>query len=376
MDMGRNAIAESTLLDAVVVGGAGSRGELCEALGLSKAAVTQTVGRLLERQLLYEGHLREENRVGRKTRTLSVKPDLGYFLGTDLEGLAVRGCVMDCAGNIIAQNKRAIAPTCSRSKFLRQWQQLVAGLLEQVSSRRDRIVGMGVGLPGCVDQEKLTSRAYLPPGKWVNIDIAYFKEEFGLDVATWNNVVCISEYERKVGVAVDEADFLCVLVRYGIGASLCTNGLLTAGKGLSTGELGHMRIDMKGKECICGSRGCLDVYASGRTWESASKATGAAFTRQLQARGRYLAVAVANMLKLFHRPLVIIDGIYNDYEHVVKPAFVETLERELDGLRVKMPDVVFGDPVEMKASMGAATQAAGKFFKAYLDRVLQEKAAR
>src|SRR5690606_10460575 len=108
--------------------------------------------------------------------------------------------------------------------------------------------------------------AYLPPGQWVDFDVSNFKQQLNFDLTVSNNVVCVSEYERKIGVAAGIHDFISVLVRYGIGASIYSNGSLAVGQELSTGELGHMRIDMRGPECTCGQKGCLDVFASGRTW--------------------------------------------------------------------------------------------------------------
>lgn len=372
--MGRMAISESEILNAIVVSGATSRGDLCQILGLSKAAVTQVVNRLLDRKLLIEGQLLQENRVGRKTRMLFVKPDLGYFLGTDLEGLAIRVCLMDCSGAIAASAKRAIAAKCSKAWILNNWKEVVADLLNRSGINHKKIVGLGAGLPGMINKEKMSTRAYLPPGKWVDFDISSFRNEFGFEIAAHNNVVCVSEYERKTGVAVGMDDFICILARYGIGASIYSNGLLTAGSGLSTAELGHMRLDLKGRDCICGQKGCLDVYASGRTWKPKEGSSEVLFSRRLESRGRYLGVAVANVLKLFHPPLVIINGIYNDYEHIVRPAIVKTLDDQLQGLKIPVPKVIFGAPVELKASIGAAMQAANTFFMNYLNkRILDGK---
>src|SRR3989339_1315014 len=108
--MSRTAISSAKVVSAMVVSGAGSRGDLCRLLDMSKAAVTQSVNKLLKQKIVTEGQRLEENRLGRKKIKLSVQPDLAYFLGADLEGLAVRACVMDCSYKIISSGKRAIAP--------------------------------------------------------------------------------------------------------------------------------------------------------------------------------------------------------------------------------------------------------------------------
>ena len=366
--MTRVAVSGARILKAMIVDGAATRADLCKQLGMSKAAVTILVGKLLDRKLIFEGKVLNEGRVGRKTTALSVQPDLAYFLGTDLESLAIRACILDAAGNRVYGAKRAIEPHASKSVIFRQWTELIDDTIRNSTVPISRIVGIGAGLPGVVDREKLSTRAYLPPGQWVDFDISRLHSKFGLDITVANNVVCVSEYERKKGKAGGLSDFISLLLRYGIGACIYSNGILTIGQGLGTGELGHMRIDLKGPRCICGQRGCLDVYASGRTLTDQLPRGKKIDLRQIVKRARYIGIGIANMLKLFHPPSIIINGIYNDYEEAVKPVIERTLSEELAGLRLPIPKVLFGEPVELKTSEGAAMKAADEFVEKFLER--------
>jgi glucokinase len=49
----------------------------------------------------------------------------------------------------------------------------------------------------------------------------------------------------------------------GIGGGIAINGKLHLGLGGTAGELGHQTVDPNGPLCVCGSRGCLEVFASG-----------------------------------------------------------------------------------------------------------------
>lgn len=55
----------------------------------------------------------------------------------------------------------------------------------------------------------------------------------------------------------------CFAIGTGIGGGLVIDGKLHLGIGGTGGELGHQSIDMNGPLCGCGSRGCLEVFASG-----------------------------------------------------------------------------------------------------------------
>ena len=127
-----------------------------------------------------------------------------------------------------------------------------------------------------------------------------------------------------------------------------------------------MRIDAKGRECVCGRRGCLDVVASGRTLPPPSRRRGLAWRRDLEVRVRALGVGIANLLKVFHTPLVILDGIYNEYGDSVRPTLAAALTSELGGLGLPTPELAFGEDAEFKASTGAALRAGDAFLVDHL----------
>lgn len=364
--MARKSSSDMRVIAEMVVSGARSRGELGKSLGLSKGAVTQIVNRLLKAGLVAEGLRFNKSSRGRKTTTLTVRPDLAYFLGADLEGLAIRVCLLDCEKNVIASGKRAVGPQWSTTKIIKQWVSLIENVVSNSGISRKKIAGIGVGLPGVVSRDDFRTQAYLPPGRWVDLNIGNALSSLGFPITAANNVICVSEFERRMGMAKEADSFISMMVRYGIGASFFSNGVFAVGHEITTGELGHMRIDIKGPACICGNRGCLDVFASGRTWPSKKLTTDKLLRRELLKRSRYLGIGLANVVKLFSSPLVMINGIYNKYEDIVKPALLETLEEELAGLKLHVPRIVFGEPMELKTSIGAAMRAAEVFLLEYL----------
>ena len=106
--MAKRISLDARLITAMVVSAARSRRELCGILGLSKGAITQVVNRLLKADLVEEGSRFNESRRGRKTTMLKVRPDIAYFLGADLGGMAVSVCLLDCENKVVASGKRAV----------------------------------------------------------------------------------------------------------------------------------------------------------------------------------------------------------------------------------------------------------------------------
>jgi predicted NBD/HSP70 family sugar kinase len=185
-------------------------------------------------------------------------------------------------------------------------------------------------------------------------------------VTAANNALCVAEYERRAGCAADATSFISIIARYGIGAAVCARGSFLEGEHTFIGEFGHTRINIDGPKCVCGRNGCLDVYASGRTLPAKPKRNGAAWKRALSKRVEYLAAALANLLKVCHAPLVVLNGVYNDYAGQVLPVLTRALENELEPLGIESPGLAFGEPSELKSSVGAAHRAADAFLRSHL----------
>ena len=153
----------------------------------------------------------------------------------------------------------------------------------------------------------------------------------------WTSEVAIAAPSKLGGCAVGDLD----AKRPGNEiVAVCGNGAFLLGEETFTGELGHMRINTTGPRCICGSQGCLDVLASARTLPPAGRRRGRAWKDELARRSRALGVGIANLLKVFHPPAVILNGVYNDYAPDVLPGLTEVLEHELSGIGLSPPEVV------------------------------------
>ena len=64
------------------------------------------------------------------------------------------------------------------------------------------------------------------------------------------------------GAAKGCDDFVCVFVGTGVGSSIVKDGKIIHGATGTAGEIGHMIVDLNGRQCACGAHGCLEAYAS------------------------------------------------------------------------------------------------------------------
>ncbi|HSK51535.1 MAG TPA: ROK family protein [Clostridia bacterium] len=121
----------------------------------------------------------------------------------------------------------------------------------------------------------------------------------------------------------------------GVGGGLVLDGRLYRGAAGNAGELGHLTVDYRGRQCGCGRRGCLEAYASGTNIAARARealATGRPSSRaelpEVTARDvaaaaaagdplasevwdettAILGSAIANILDVFNPELVVLGG--------------------------------------------------------------------
>ena len=131
--------------------------------------------------------------------------------------------------------------------------------------------------------------------------------------------------EFHFGAGRDGDSMIYIVIGTGVGAAIIYQGKLIYGEGNSAGESGHMTVDPKGHPCHCGSRGCLETYASGpalaKHYAAASgqTVTGAEVTKRamagdeialdvLAAAGRALGIAIASLAMTVNIERFVIGG--------------------------------------------------------------------
>jgi glucokinase len=92
---------------------------------------------------------------------------------------------------------------------------------------------------------------------------AILRERTGLPVVVDNDVNALTLAEWAFGAAAGLRHVAMVAVGTGVGGGLILNGALVRGACGYAGEIGHITVEMDGRPCFCGSRGCVKAYASG-----------------------------------------------------------------------------------------------------------------
>ena len=127
----------------------------------------------------------------------------------------------------------------------------------------ESVAGIGVGAPGPLDR---TAGVVLetPNLGWRNVPLRdLVGEAAGFPVVLDNDANCAAYGEWWQGAGRRADRLVGLTLGTGIGGGIVIDGEIYRGASDAAGEVGHMSVDFAGRLCACGSRGCVEAYASG-----------------------------------------------------------------------------------------------------------------
>ena len=187
-----------------------------------------------------------------------------YALGIDLGGTKTLAAVVDVAtGEVISSERRRTRADKGQEFIEQHIINLSTAALEAAKLPSDsKIIGVGIGAAGQIDRKRgiILDAPNLGVKDVPMADI--LGKQFGKPVGVGNDVEVAALGEFMHGAGRGYSTFVVIFVGTGIGGGIVQNGRLYSGLTGTAGEVGHMTIQAGGRICPCGSRGCLEAYAS------------------------------------------------------------------------------------------------------------------
>lgn len=247
---------------AVRGAGALTQAEIARATGLSAATVSNIVRELKE---IGTVDVRDTSSGGRRARSVSLSSDAGIVVGIDFGHSHLRVAVGNLAHQVLDEEAVPFDVDSSADEGFRRAEQIVDALLANAGVGREKIIGIGLGVPGPIDAQSwvIDSSAMLPGWNGVN-PREELSARFGAPVYADNDANLGALGELVWGSGRGCTDLVYIKVASGVGAGLVINGQMYRGLGGSAGEMGHITLDESGPVCRCGNRGCLETLAAAR----------------------------------------------------------------------------------------------------------------
>ncbi len=182
-----------------------------------------------------------------------------YAVGIDLGGTKVEACLVDESRSILARTRRPSDAMSGREK-------VVSNILELISTVAGdvRFEAVGMGTPGTyhpVDDIMYGSPhtpLYEKPGL-----VRCLRSKLPVPLFVENDANCLALAEFFSQCRGKYQTVMAVILGTGMGSGLILNGRLYRGPKGNAGEIGHTSVDINGRPCECGRKGCGEAYLSG-----------------------------------------------------------------------------------------------------------------
>ncbi|MDD6642733.1 MAG: ROK family glucokinase [Firmicutes bacterium] len=185
-----------------------------------------------------------------------------YGFGVDVGGTTVKLGLFDETGTLL--DKREI-PTHTENdgeRILPDIAAAIDAILAEKSIAKSAVTGVGVGVPGPINDEGVINRC-------VNLNWGVFNLHdtlgalTGLRVKGGNDANCAALGEAWKGGGAGSRSSMFVTLGTGVGGGVILNGKILVGAHGVGGEIGHITVSAPDKQpCTCGKRGCIERYAS------------------------------------------------------------------------------------------------------------------
>lgn len=367
-------INTAIVLESILRGAPLSRAQISESSGLNKATVSSLVQDLIDSSLVREIG-RGKSSGGRKPVMLEFIAESGYAVGIDLAVNYIRGVLTDLQGTIVAEKTIALRER-NPEPVLEQLCRCIEDLIAEAPKSPYGVVGIGVGVPGLVDEAG--SLLFAPNLKWRDIPLKrLLSARFSLPVTIDNEANAGALGEQKYGAGRKISNLVYVSAGMGIGTGLILHKSLYKGASGFSGEMGHLSLEAHGKPCSCGNQGCWEMYASEMALLESASALGFDDLESLLAAadsgredvaqlfagiGEYLGIGIANIVNVFNPDAVIIGNRLSLARPWLEDKIRETVVRRALGFHLRKVHLLFAELGERSAMMGAAEMAIDGFF--------------
>ena len=290
-------------------------------------------------------------------------------------------------GSIFARARKSTPKHVSPNEFLAVLGDLADECRGSIGPDK-KIVGIAVAVPATFNAAEgiLTKLPNLPSLNGMNLK-AGLADKFSLPVTVENDATAAAIGENWRGASRGISTSILVTLGTGVGGGIIINNKPLRGLDGTAGEIGHICVEPLGHPCGCGSRGCVEQYASATAivrmagelragitrpepadleWQTALQIYEAGMggselaVSVFERMGFYLGVALADLVNVLNPEMIVIGGgvsagweLFADHvsSEVRKRAFREPAER------AKMIRAELGDDAGI---LGAARTAFGE----------------
>jgi glucokinase len=187
---------------------------------------------------------------------------MNFAIAVDLGGTNLRIAAVSEAGELWGKLTTGTKVALGRDAVIGEMTNAIREL-ESKFRGSGRLLGVGIGVPGIIDQRSgMLRRSPNLPG-WHDYPVRQeIERRLGTSVTLENDANCAALGEAWLG-AGREAEHMCMItLGTGVGGGFVMAGRIWRGMTGMAGEIGHITVDPDGPKCNCGNNGCVEQFAS------------------------------------------------------------------------------------------------------------------
>lgn len=276
-----------------------------------------------------------------------------YYLGIDLGGTNIAVGLVDENLEIVLKDSVKTLTSRPTSEIIDDMASLCKSLVERAEITFDEVEYLGVAAPGSIDPVNGIVR-YSNNVKMSNYPLAdELRSRLPIrKVYLENDANAAALGEAKAGAGKGYSNLVMITLGTGVGGGIVIDGKLYSGFNHCGAELGHTVIEVDGRVCSCGRKGCFEAYSSatglvnmtkekmsedknslmwklvnnnlekvnGRTAFDAAKKGDEAGLAVVNMYIKYLACGLTNLVNIFQPEVLCIGGgVCGEGDYLLKP---------------------------------------------------------
>ena len=188
-----------------------------------------------------------------------------YTIGVDLGGTNIAVGIVNENYEIV---KKGSVPTLAQrgpEPIVHDMAELCKKLLAECEIAMDDVTGAGIACPGTVNPATGIVE-YANNIKFSDFPlVALFSKEMVMpaeNVKIGNDANLAALGEAVAGAAKGASSSVMITLGTGVGGGVILDGKMLMGCAFGGAELGHTVIELNGRQCSCGRKGCFEAYCS------------------------------------------------------------------------------------------------------------------
>lgn len=312
------------------------------------------------------------------------------LIGVDLGGTNMKVGLVSREGELLGERRAPTDVPAGPEAATDRMVELARALLDERDLSTREVTACGIGSPGPLSTE--TGCIVKTPNLqgWDGAPIAPpVGEALGVPCFLEGDANAACWGEHWVGAGRGVRNMVMVTLGTGVGGGVIVNGELIRGADDTGGHIGHTPVEPGGATCGCGSKGCLEAYASAtstvrrfreavkrgekssleprddltaRDLFEAAQAGDALARRIIELTGWYVGIVLGGLANVLNPDLCCVaGGMINAGEMLFEPMRRSTREHSFPapGDRLRIVPAQLGEPAGIIGAAGCALTRAG-----------------